>query len=602
LITIQAAADREWMIEGSELTDHGRSGHEEGRVRRDGADLVPASVSSERHKGEARRRMPMARWFVDRLPQRGVPSVSLRRLLPEAQFVGCADWKVFGCTDDHRRLEPGQVFVAARHARPGYDGHRHVREALDRGAAGVVVERPCPEAGRLQAVVPDGVSAHARICQALAGDPSQHLVTMGITGGFGKTITALMVRSIIEAAGDRCGLVGSLGFCDGLTTRALGAGFDPAAARLGIGSGGSGTIATRKRRAHEPGAFLPSAAGLAALLAEMVKLRCKGGVLEVSSDALASRVYDGIAFHAAVVTDVATQEGLPAEVLLQKRAAKARLIRQVVPGGVAVVNADDPHAEVLGGVNLDARRVAFALEPSAATRENIDVSARLERMDGSGTRLLLHGFDREAAVHLPLIGAKAVTCALAATALAWALEIDRDAVVNGLESVRTVAGHLEAISEGQDFDVRIDGAQTPTDIAQALAALRAVAMGRVHIVVSSEGGSDGADRRRLAEIAEDGADRVIVTLSNPRTEDPDQIVDDLLAGFRRPGKVRVEPDRRLAIETALADARGGDAVLIVGKGRCSYQIFADSVTPFDDHAIARQWLRAHNPTTTQCSA
>ena len=144
----------------------------------------------------------MARWFVDRLPQRGIPSVSLRRLLPEAQFVGSVDWKVFGCTDDHRRLEPGQVFVAAREARPGYDGHLFVREALERGAAGVVVERPCPEAGRLQVIVPNATAAHARICQALAGDPSRQLVTMGVTGSFGKTITSLMVRSIIETAGD----------------------------------------------------------------------------------------------------------------------------------------------------------------------------------------------------------------------------------------------------------------------------------------------------------------------------------------------------------------------------------------------------------------
>ena len=150
----------------------------------------------------------MARWFVDRLPQRGIPSVSLRRLLPEAQFVGCPDWEVSGCTDDHRRLDPGQVFVAIRDVR--YDGHAFVREALDRGAAGVVVERPCPEAGRLQVIVNDARSAHALICQALAGDPSQRLLTLGVTGTFGKTVTTLFVHSILEAAGLRCGLVGTL--------------------------------------------------------------------------------------------------------------------------------------------------------------------------------------------------------------------------------------------------------------------------------------------------------------------------------------------------------------------------------------------------------
>src|SRR3984957_14229629 len=159
----------------------------------------------------------MARWFIDRLPQRGIPSVSLRRLLPEARFVGCADWEVSGCSDDHRRLDPGQAFVAVRGAKPGYDGHSFVWEARDRGAAGVVVEHPCPGAGRLQVVVPDAMAAHARICQALAGDPSHQLVTVGVTGSFGKTIAARMVHSIIDAAGDRCGLVGSLGFwpCSG---------------------------------------------------------------------------------------------------------------------------------------------------------------------------------------------------------------------------------------------------------------------------------------------------------------------------------------------------------------------------------------------------
>ena len=547
----------------------------------------------------------MARWFVDRLPHRGIPSISLRRLLPEAQFVGCADWEVFGCTDDHRRLEPGQVFVAAREARPGYDGHLFIREALERGAAGVVVERPCPEAGRLQVVVHDAVAAHARICQALAGDPSRQLVTVGVTGSFGKTITALMVRSIIEAAGDRCGLLGSLGFCDGSSSamRTLGAGFDPSSVgTLGMGNSvhggwtngpglGNGNVRHPSSRGGEPGVFIPGAVGLAALLAEMVKARCKGGVLEVSTEALSHRCFDGVAFHAAVVTDIAVPLGFPAEVLEHKRRAKAKLIRQVMPGGVAVVNADDPHAEILGGVNLDARRVAFALDPAATTRGPVDVSAQLERIDGSGTRMLLRGFDREAVVHLPLVGTRVASCALAAAALAWAMEIDLAAVVAGLESVQTVAGHLEAIAEGQDFDVRIDAAKTADATAEALAALRAMATGRVHFVLSAEGNSDRSERRRLAEIAENSADRVILTLNNPRTEDPNQILDDLLAGFRRPGKVLVEPDRRMAIETALAHARTGDVVLIAGKGRNAYQIFSNTVTPFDDHAVARQWLR-----------
>jgi UDP-N-acetylmuramoyl-L-alanyl-D-glutamate--2,6-diaminopimelate ligase len=519
----------------------------------------------------------MARWFVDRLPQRGIPSVSLRRLLPEARFVGCADWEVSGCSDDHRRLDPGQVFVAVRGARPGYDGHSFVLDALDRGAAGVVVEHPCPGAGRLQVVVPDAMAAHARICQALAGDPSQQLVTVGVSGSFGRTLTAMMVRSIFEAAGQRTGLLGALGFFNGISARSIGAGRSTASPPSW----------------SSPGAFAPDAAGLAALMSEMVEGSCKAGVLEVSGEAMAHRSFAGVAFHAAVVTDVAAPRGFPAAVVLDRRRAKAKLVRQVVPGGVVVVNADDPNAEILGGLNLNATRIAFAMEPRSRPDLDVDVSARLVQLDGEGTRMVLHGFDREAPVHLPLVGPRAAACALAAAALAWAMEVDRGAVVDGLEAVRSVAGHLEAVVEGQDFDVRIDAATSPTALEEALAAVRAVGAGRVHCLLGAEGGGDRTERRRMAEAAEAGADRVILTVSNPRTEDPDQILDDLLAGFRRPGKVRVEPDRRHAIEAALADARTGDVVLIAGKGRHTYQILADRVVPFDDALVAREWLRQH---------
>jgi UDP-N-acetylmuramoyl-L-alanyl-D-glutamate--2,6-diaminopimelate ligase len=531
----------------------------------------------------------MSRWFVDRVPQRGIPSVSLRRLLPEAQFVGCKDWEISGCCDDHRRLDPGQLFVAVPEARPGYDGHHFVREALDRGAAGVVVEHPCPEAGRLQVVVSDARAAHARICQALSGDPSHHLVTLGVTGTYGQTITAMMIRSILDAAGERFGVIGSSGFCDGIKTRALGTGFNPPRGSLGAGTAAVPVALTSG--AYESDGFALGAAGLAALLAELVDCGCKGGILEVSRASLRNRSLHGIAFDAAVVTDVAGIGPSPQDDLVQDRMARSKLFRQVTAAGLAVVNADDPDAEMLGGVNLDVRRVAFALEPVMNPAAAVDVSARLEWLDGSGTRMFLHGFDREVAVHLPLIGSRAATCALAAAALAWGLGIDRTAVVAGLEAIPVVPGQLESVFAGQDFDVRVDAAQTAASLGEALAAVRAVVSGRVHCVVSSDGDTDRTERRRLAAIAETGADRVILTLSNPRTEDPRQILSDVLAGFHQPGKVCVEPDRQLAIETALAGACCSDAVLIAGKGRHAFQILANRVIPFDDKAIAAQWLR-----------
>jgi UDP-N-acetylmuramoyl-L-alanyl-D-glutamate--2,6-diaminopimelate ligase len=376
-----------------------------------------------------------------------------------------------------------------------------------------------------------------------------------------------MARAILDAAGVRCGLVGGSGWSDGAVSRPMGAGLaEPGAEPTGAWPGG--------------------AAGLAAILSHMVEQKCEAGVIEVGAEALEARRLEGVSFQAAVATDLTLPPGFPVEAGLRRRRAKARLFRKIAPGGAAVVNDDDPNAELLGALNLDARRVSFGLERPG----RVDVSASIERLDASGTRFVLRGFDRARTVDLRLVGPRHVSHALAAAALAWSLHIDVDAVVAGLESVSCVANHLESVDEGQDFDVRVDGAQTAAPLAQALAALKSVSAGRVHLVLSAEGGQDRMTRRALSHVAETAADRVVLTLGNPRTEDPDLVLDDVLGGFRRPGKVQVEPDRRLAIEAALSDARRGDVVLIAGKGRHAYQIFADRVVPFDDFAIARRAL------------
>ncbi len=533
----------------------------------------------------------MARWFVDRLPQRGIPSVSLRRLLPEAQFVGCADWDVSGCTDDHRRLDPGQVFVAVRDARPGYDGHAFVREALERGAAGVVVERPCPEAGRLQVIVPDALSAHARLCQALAGDPSRHLVTLGVTGGSGRTIAALMMHSILEAAGERFGMIGSLGFRDGRTERAAGEGLPPASfSRRRASDDSSSAHAPLGANSRE---FAPDAGSLARLMSEMVERGCKGGVLEIPAVTINRGGVEGVTFRGVLVSDAIVPRGLPRDAMLEMRRAMARMVRQVVPCGIVVVNADDPDAEILGGVNLDSKRIAYSLLSGRPDSASADIRGRVDQIDSRGTRLVILGMDRLASVHLPLLGHHAASAALGAAAMAWALGINRQSIVEGLERIETIAGQTEAVNAGQDFEVRIDSARTAGALDDALSAVRALSTGRVICVMSAEAGTEQDECRRLSEVAERGADRVVLTVSNPRTEDPSRLVEQTLAGFRRPGKVRIEIDRQLAIETALGDARPGDVVLITGKGRERYQILADRVIPFNDAGIALQWLSEH---------
>ncbi len=495
----------------------------------------------------------MARWFIDRSPQRGIPSVSLRRLLRNAQFVGCPDWEVSGCTTESSKLEPGELFVAVRTG--SEDGHTQVTQAMARGAAGVVVERACPEAGRLQVIVPDALAAHAAICHALAGDPSDHLRVVGVTGTHGKTATGLYVRSIFEAAGVRFGNVGSLGWSDGKTVRP--------------------TTLTP-----------PDAESLAGMLGAMVDAGCAGAVIELGPEVLEQRTADGLELDAALVTTLESHASQDPRVIQGLRRSTARMFKRIASGGIAVVNADEPDAELMGAVNISSVRVAYGIERPA------DISAVIDQMSSDGSKIRLRGFGRELAISLRLTGESAVRHALAAAALAWARGISAEDVKLGLESVTRLSGRLESVVAGQNFDVRVDSARTPAAISQALATLRALNVAKIHCVFGAEGLGDPASRRALAAAVEAGADYLILTTDNPRSEDPNQIFDDLLSGLRRPGRARVEPDRRLAIETTLANAEPGDVVLIAGKGRRTVQIYADRVTTFDDAAIATDWLQS----------
>jgi UDP-N-acetylmuramoyl-L-alanyl-D-glutamate--2,6-diaminopimelate ligase len=491
----------------------------------------------------------MARWFVHRSPQQGIPSVSLRRLLPEARFLGCRDLVVSGCSADSRRLDPGQVFVALRG--PHDERHDLIGRALERGAVGVLAERPCPEGGPLQVIVPDARSAHARLCQALAGEPAEQMSIIGVAGCLGRSAAATFLRSIFEAAGARFGFVGQLDWSDG-------------------------------RQTYPAGAVAIGASEIAEMLAAMFERGCAGGILEVTADLLDQRALEGIAFDAAVVTDLGRPARATAE-RLELRGRHARLFRMIKSGGSAIVNTLDPDAELLGAVNLDVRRVAFALDGTA------DVTGVVERQDAAGTRLRLHGFEREAIVQLRVAGPHLASSALAAAAVAWSRGIQPEHVVAGLEAITQVPGHLERIREGQAFGVWIDGSQNGPDLADTLGFLRSTSIGRIHCIVSAD--ADPRERRGLAECAERCADSVVVSIDDPRCADPNAILDEVLASFRRPGRVRVEPDRLRAIGTTLALAVPGDAVLISGGNPRRIAMLQNRPVPRDDRTVATAWIR-----------
>lgn len=505
----------------------------------------------------------MQRWFIDRSPSRANPSPSLRKLLAEATFVGGGDLEVSGLSSDARTVEPGQVYVALRSAEG--DGHDLVGLALERGAAVVVVERPCPGAGRTQVVVPDARAAHARLSQALAGDPSARLDVLGLAGTREAAAVGTMLRAILERAGRRLGSAGPEGWSDGLSAF-------PAR--------------------HAP----LDAPGLAAMLAATAARGCPGAVVELARGTLEGPAIEGVMFVGAVLTGVHAASEEDPDAREACRRAYARLARRVRAGGFVVVDEDDPDSEVLGAVNLDAERISIGIDRPA------DLRAEVMLVGPLGARFRMVGLGMDADVALRSGDLDTVRRALAAAATARAWGVEEAAIVAGLESFREQPEGPERVEEGQPFAVVIDGASTPDELARALAEARPSHPGRLILVVGAEGHGERPERCRLAEVAEAGSDAVIFTSDNPRGEDPRRIVDEMLAGTRRPGRIRVEPDRRAAIEAALALAGPGDVVLIAGKGRRTFQITADRVTPFDDQAVASRRLREAQALARRTSA
>lgn len=469
----------------------------------------------------------MARWFVDRSAQRGIPSVSLRRLLPEATFTGVSDLLVSGCSSDTRWLDPGQVFVAIQG--PRRDGHDFVGLALERGASAVVVERPTPEAGRLQVLVPDARRAFARISHALAGEPSNSIEVLGIAGTTAARAAECFLQAILEADGQRVGRVN-----------------DEEDLRL---------LSKFPSRTHEPSADV-----LANRLNRLVDRRQEVALVGFSNSQLLRADADGLSLAGAMTIGVRAAM-LDEASAFAARKGQARLFRRIVPDGFAVVRADDPDAELLGAVNLGAERISYAREGPA------DVTARITSLDHQGTRFFLQGFSREVPVQLRLVGLRQLDAALAAAALAGSRGVDPSAIVAGLESVTRLPGHLDGLGlggvGGPGVAIYHDRAQSAPALAEALGSLRDLDAKRVFCIMAA--GDDLVNLAKLGQVAEACSDAVLVAPAESFRGNTDAAIDRFLAGFRRPGRVRVASSLQHAIALIPSYTRPGDALLLAGS-------------------------------------
>jgi UDP-N-acetylmuramoyl-L-alanyl-D-glutamate--2,6-diaminopimelate ligase len=521
------------------------------------------------------------------------------------------DAEITGVCVDSRRVQRGDLFVALVGRQ--HDGHRFIADALQQGAAAVMAQQAAEEvASEFPFVrVPDTREALWRVAQRLYGDPTQHLLTIGVTGTNGKTTTTHMLQKILAAWGKPTVLIGTLGawieYPDG----------------------------RREALAQEGEFTTPEVYQLQSLLERARQLDAQAAVMEVSSHALDQRRADGIRFDVGVFTNL-TQDHLDYHGTMEAyAAAKLRLFTDLAEQSGkpfrAVVNIDDEWGRVFAA---KARGAVYTYGESEcalvqATRVEYGhdalrfwIRTPLTPCEGAGMHSTLTavapllevppasrgeppprspcvqgepqggGSAREEfALHTPLIAPYNLYNALAATTAALALEVPLEVIRQGLASLSQVPGRFERAPIDADYTVIVDFAHTPDALARVLQAGRMLNPTRLTVLFGCGGDRDPTKRPQMGRIATELADRVILTSDNPRTEDPHQILQQILAGVPNDlrGKVAlVEADRQRAIEYALHTAQAGELILLAGKGHEPYQIVGTEKLPFSDIEVAKE--------------
>ena len=465
---------------------------------------------------------------------------------------------------DSRQVTSGAVFVALRGARA--DGSTFAHDAIARGAIAVVSEAPAPERTAVDWMqVADGRLALAALAAVFYGNPSEELVLVGITGTNGKTTTAYLLSSIFDAARMPCGRIGTVGY------------------RVG-------------NREVEAARTTPEAPDLQRMLRDMVALGSRACVMEASSHALSMRRADFLHFSAAVFTNLTRDHLDFHKDMEQYFQAKRRLFELLPAQGIGVTNLDDPRGREIAGTSP--RAVTYAIDAHA------DVQPGPLSFSIGGLRFEVRTPRGTVQVRSHLVGRPNAYNILAAVATAMALDLPFTAIESGVTALEHVPGRFQVVSAPAD-DVRVvvDYAHTDDALKNLLETARPLASGRLITVFGCGGDRDRTKRPLMGAVAARLSDLVVVTSDNPRSEDPERIIEEIKRGIvtppdRRPkGQPGRQPtpwiavvDRKAAIERAVRDAAAGDLVLIAGKGHENYQVIGDRVLPFDDVEVARAAL------------
>ncbi len=472
-------------------------------------------------------------------------------------LAGTLEREVAGVFHDSRTVVPGGVFCAIKGQ--GADGHAFIGDAVEKGAVAILSEKPNPaEFPATWIQVGEVRAAMAKAAANFEGNPSHALPVVGITGTNGKTTTAFLVHHLMESILRRAGLLGTIRYSTG-------------------------------ERLVDAPHTTPESTEVHRLLREMVEADCRGVAMEVSSHGLHQHRVDGVAFDVGVFTNL-TQDHLDYHGTMEAYFAAKRLLfermdAETAKRGRAIVNLDDPYGDRLMKTRFE------SLERFTYGRgANCDFRASAARSDFNGTQFKLAFRERQFLVRTPLIGDFNVYNSVAAIASAWAIGLNLREVVAKMAEAPQVPGRLESVGGRRiNYRVFVDYAHTPDALANVLSTLRGLEPRRIVTVFGCGGDRDTTKRPRMAAAAEAGSDYCILTSDNPRSEDPDRIIDQAAKGFARSAHERI-PDRHEAIRRAVNLAGERDIVLIAGKGHETYQEIDGVRHEFDDRRIAAGFI------------
>lgn len=484
----------------------------------------------------------------------------LMPLLP-VTITGDDSMEIAGLTADSRQVKPGYLFVCLT----GYtvDGHSFAAQAVQKGAVAVLCEKDLDVPATIVRV-PDTRRAMAMLADRFYGSPTRELKLIGVTGTNGKTTTTHLIDKILRDQNEQTGLIGTIHMRIGDVT-------------------------------EDVKNTTPDALDLQRSFRRMREVNTDYAIIEVSSHALEMGRVRGCEVHTAVFTNL-TQDHLDYHKTMENyRYAKSLLFSQLGNSyaldrlKTAILNADDAASELYATVT-PARVITYGIDHAA------DVHATDIEITSKGTSFNVQTFVGNLRMNLKLMGKFNVYNALAATAVALAEGVPLEAIKNSLEQVTGVNGRFESVDAGQHFAVLVDYSHTPDSLENALMTVKEFVQQRIFCIVGCGGDRDRTKRPIMAKIATKYADRTVLTSDNPRSEEPQAIIDDMLAGLTDVDKERytVITDRREAIHYAVSQAQPGDVILIAGKGHETYQIIKDQVLHFDDREVAREAIATYS--------